>query len=146
MVPQYLLVLVLAVAVSARTAASTQDASDDNDSALGDIKIAYETYKDCGDKELLLSCLKRKLAKSLTRLGNSEEITILNGVTITKNQDVPVRDHEAVPRGLDEGSLDNFIMDKIFDFMQTHTIKVSLFCTILPNIPNHLSPNKLYSI
>ncbi|XP_041985128.1 uncharacterized protein LOC121737541 [Aricia agestis] len=120
MVPHYLTILLLAAAVAAR---STQEvASEDN--ILGDIKVAYETYKDCGDKDLF-HCLKRKLAKSLTRLSKSEEISLLNGVTITKNEGAVEKvEEEAIPRGLDESSLDNLILDKIVGFMQTHTIQV----------------------
>lgn len=128
MVPQYLLVLTLAVAVSARTATTNQnkvEARSSEDTVVGDLKIAYETYKDCSGSDIA-NCLKFKLAKALNRISKSDEISILSGVTITKNKDAAqnVEVEEAIPRGLDEGSLDNLILDKIVGFMQSHTIQV----------------------
>lgn len=130
MVPKYLLVLTLAVAVSARTASTNhnkiEEARSSEDTVLGDLKLAYETYRDCSGSDLS-SCLKVKLAKSLNRISKSDEISILNGVKITKNNEVVknVEVEETIPRGLDESSLDNLILDKIVGFMQTHTIQVN---------------------
>ncbi|XP_045455328.1 uncharacterized protein LOC123665010 [Melitaea cinxia] len=130
MVPKYLLVLTLAVAVSARTASTNhnkiEEARSSEDTVLGDLKLAYETYRDCSGSDLS-SCLKVKLAKSLNRISKSDEISILNGVKITKNNEAVknVEVEEAIPRGLDESSLDNLILDKIVGFMQTHTIQVN---------------------
>ncbi|XP_028177090.1 uncharacterized protein LOC114364931 [Ostrinia furnacalis] len=130
MVPHYLLILTLAVAASARTASTNKNTLDEarstEDSVLGDLKIAYETYRDCSGGDLS-SCLKRKLAKAITRISKSDEVSVLSGVTITKDKDAKVNDvevEEAIPRGLDESSLDNLILDKIVGFMQTHTIQV----------------------
>ncbi|XP_032523429.1 uncharacterized protein LOC116774782 [Danaus plexippus] len=129
MVPHYLLVLTLAVAVSARTASTNQNkveqARSSEDTVLGDLKIAYDTYKDCSGSDIT-HCLKLKLAKALNRISKSDEIDLLGGVTITKNKDAvqKVEYEEAIPRGLDEGSLDSLIFDKIVGFMQTHTVQV----------------------
>lgn len=133
MVPHYLLVLTLAAAASARTASTSQNTIDEprssEDSVLGDLKVAYETYKDCSGVELA-NCLKLKLAKALTRISKSDELSLLGGVTITKDKDAQVANvvEEAVPRGLDESSMDNLIMDKIVGFMQSHTIQVRANC------------------
>lgn len=130
MVPKnYLLVLTLAVAVSARTASSKdkfEESRSSHDTVLGDFKFAYETYRDCSGSDMS-SCLKLKLARALNRISNSDEISLLSGVTITKNGDAvqKVETEEAIPRGLDESSLDNLIMDKIVGFMQSHTIQVN---------------------
>lgn len=130
MVPHYLLVLTLAAAVAGRTASTNQNTIDEprssEDSVLGDLKVAYETYRECTGGELA-NCLKLKLAKALTRISKSDELSLLGGVTITKDKDAKVENvavEEAVPRGLDESSMDNLIMDKIVGFMQTHTIQV----------------------
>jgi hypothetical protein len=131
MVPHYLLILTLAVAASARTASTNKNTLDEarssEDSVLGDLKVAYETYRDCSGGDIS-SCLKRKLAKAITRFSQNEEVSVLSGVTITKDKDAKINDvevEEAIPRGLDESSLDNLIMDKIVGFMQTHTVQVS---------------------
>lgn len=130
MVPHYLLILTLAVAASARTASTSKNTVDEprssEDTILGDLKVAYETYRDCSGGEIA-SCLKRKLAKAITRISKNDEVSILSGVTITKDKDAKVNTvevEEAIPRGLDESSLDNLILDKIVGFMQTHTIQV----------------------
>ncbi|XP_049880443.1 uncharacterized protein LOC126376938 [Pectinophora gossypiella] len=127
--PYYLLVLTLAVTVSARTAATNQNTVDEprssDDTILGDLKVAYDTYKDCSGGEIT-NCLKVKLAKALNRISQSEEVSLLSGVTIVKDKDAKIENEieEAIPRGLDESSLDNLIMDKIFGFLQTHTVQV----------------------
>ncbi|XP_059050521.1 uncharacterized protein LOC131845475 [Achroia grisella] len=130
MVPHYLLILTLAVAATARTASTNQNTIDEGrsseDNVLGDLKIAYDTYKDCSESDVA-NCLKRKLAKALTRLAKSDVVTLLSGVTVVKDKDAKVQEaavEEAVPRGLDEGSLDNLILDKIVGFMRTHTVQV----------------------
>ena len=129
MVPNYLFVLTLAVAVSARTATKDiyEEPRSSHDTILGDLKYAYETYRDCSGNDMS-SCLKLKLAKSLNRISKSDEVSLLSGVKITKNGDAVqhVETDEAIPRGLDESSLDNLIMDKIVGFMQTHTIQVNI--------------------
>lgn len=129
MATHHLILLTLAVAVTARTANRAEEPRSSEDSFLGDLKTAYDTYKDCTGAELS-NCLKRKLAKALSKVANTEELSIPGGVTITKDKDAKVNEvevEEAVPRGLDESSLDNIIMDKIFRFMQTHTVQVNLF-------------------
>lgn len=130
MVPHYLLVLTLAVAVSARTANTNQNTLEEgrssDDTILGDLKVAYETYKDCSSGDIG-TCLKVKLAKALNRISKSDEVTLMSGVTITKDKDAKVEDmevEEALPRGLDESSLDHLILDKIVGFMQSHTVQV----------------------
>lgn len=129
MVPHYLLVLALAAAVSGRTASTNQNKLDEARSSeytvFGDLSVAYETYKDCSKGEVG-NCLKLKLAKALTKITKSDEIVLLNGVTISKDQNAVenVEAEEAMPRSLDEDSLDNLILDKIVRFMQTHTIQV----------------------
>ncbi|CAK1541121.1 unnamed protein product [Leptosia nina] len=124
----YILVLTLAAAVSARTASTNQNSVDEgrsaDDTVLGDLKIAYETYRDCSGSDIA-SCLKLKLAKALNRISKSDEVTLLGGVTITKDKNaVEKMDEEAIPRNLDESSLDNLILDKIAGFLQTHTVQV----------------------
>lgn len=133
MVPHYLLILTLAITVSARTASTSHnkvESRSSEESVFGELKLAYETYKECSGDDIA-HCLKQKLAKTLTRLARSDELNILNGVTIKKDKDAKVEDvEEAVPRGLDESSLDNLIMDKIIGFMQSHTFQVrSNSCT-----------------
>lgn len=130
MVPHYLIILTLAVAVSARTAGTSQNKLNEGrsseDTILGNLKVAYETYRDCSGDDIS-HCLKQKLAKALTRVSKSEELSVLNGVTITKDKDAKINDvgaEEAVPRGLDESSLDKIIMDKLIGFMQSHTVQV----------------------
>lgn len=129
MVPHYLLVLTLAAAVSGRTASTNQNKLDEarssEDTVLGSLKAAYETYKDCSEDEVG-NCLKLKLAKALTKITKSDEIVLLNGVTISKDRDAVenVEVEEAMPRSLDENSLDSLILDKIVRFMQTHTVQV----------------------
>ncbi|XP_022827676.1 uncharacterized protein LOC111357285 [Spodoptera litura] len=124
---KYLLLLTLVAAVTARTATTGQNklegrSSDDN--ILGDLKLAYETYKDCSGSDIS-HCLKRKLAKTLSRLTKAEELNILNGVTITKDNNVQIMEkEEAIPRGMDEGSLNNLILDKVVNFMRSHTLQV----------------------
>lgn len=121
MVPHYILILTLAISVSARTAFTSQNTVED---AFGDFRTAYDTYKECSGDDMA-HCLKQNLAKVLTRLARSDELSLINGVTIKKDQDAKVNEVEAaVPRGLDESSLDNLIMDKVIGFMQTHTIQV----------------------
>lgn len=133
MVPHYLLILTLAVTAYARTAATNQNTLDEarssEDTILGDLKVAYETYKDCSGSEIT-NCLKVKLAKTLNRISQSEEVSVLSGVTITKDKDAKIENEveEAIPRGLDESSLDNLILDKIVGFMQTHTVQVFNCC------------------
>ncbi|XP_063369156.1 uncharacterized protein LOC134657511 [Cydia amplana] len=128
MVPHYLLVLTLAVAVSARTASTNQNTLEEgrssDDTILGDLKVAYETYKDCSGGDIG-TCLKVKLAKALNRISESEEVSLMSGVTITKDKDAKVEEVEqALPRGLDESSLDHLILDKIVGFMQSHTVQI----------------------
>ncbi|CAH2059506.1 unnamed protein product, partial [Iphiclides podalirius] len=129
MVPHYLLVLTLAAAVSGRTASTNQNKLDEGrsseDTVLGDLKAVYETYKDCSEGEVG-NCLKLKLAKALTKISKSDEIVLLNGVTISKDKNAVenVEVEEAMPRSLDENSLDSLILDKIVGFMQTHTIQI----------------------
>ncbi|CAH0401544.1 unnamed protein product [Chilo suppressalis] len=130
MVPHYLLILTLAVAASARTASTNkntiEEARSSEDTVLGDLRVAYETYRECSGSDLS-SCLKRKLAKAINKVSESDEVTLLGGVTITKDKDAKINDvevEEAIPRGLDESSLDNLILDKIIGFMQTHTVQV----------------------
>lgn len=125
MVPHYFLILTLAITVSARTAShKTEKSSEDT---FGELKLAYETYKECSGDDIA-HCLKQKLAKTLTRLARSDELNVLNGVTIKKDKDAKVEIvEEAVPRGLDESSLDNLIMDKIIGFMQSHTFQVRTY-------------------
>ncbi|CAH0597866.1 unnamed protein product [Chrysodeixis includens] len=124
---KYLLLLTLVAAVSARTATTTQnklEARSADDNILGELKFAYETYKDCSGSEIS-HCLKRKLAKTLSRLTNAEELTILDGVTLTKDKDVKIEEkEEAIPRGMNDGSLNNLIFDRIVNFMRTHTLQV----------------------
>ncbi|KOB63518.1 Osiris 8-like protein, partial [Operophtera brumata] len=127
MVPHYLLILTLAITVSARTAGTSHnkvDSRSSEESTFGELKLAYETYKECSGDDIT-HCLKQKLAKTLTRLARSDELNVLNGVTIKKDKDAKIEDVEAaVPRGMDESSLDNLIMDKIIGFMQSHTFQV----------------------
>ncbi|KAJ2940095.1 hypothetical protein O0L34_g6463 [Tuta absoluta] len=129
MVPHYLLILTLAVAVNARTAATSQNTVDEGrsseDTLFGDLKVAYDTYKECSAGEMA-NCLKVKLAKALNRISQSDEVSLLSGVTIVKDKDAKIENEieEAIPRGLDESSLDNLILDKIVGFMQSHTIQV----------------------
>lgn len=124
MVTRYLLILTLALSVSARTAHKVDGRSEE--SILGDLKLAYDTYKDCSGDDVT-NCLKHKLAKTLTRLARSDELDVLNGVTIKKDKDAKVKEvDEVVPRSLDESSLDNLILDKVIGFMQSHTIQVRL--------------------
>ncbi|CAG4964221.1 unnamed protein product [Parnassius apollo] len=101
------------------------EARSSEDTILGDLKVAYETYKDCSNNDIG-NCLKLKLAKALTKVSKSDEIVLLNGVTISKDKNAVenVEVEEAVPRSLDENSLDNLILDKIMGFMQTHTIQI----------------------
>ncbi|KAJ8715397.1 hypothetical protein PYW07_009879 [Mythimna separata] len=124
---KYLLILTLVAAATARTATTTQnklEARSSDDNVLGDLKLAYETYKDCSGSDIS-HCLKRKLAKTLSRLTKTEELDILNGVTITKDKDVHiVEKEEAIPRGMDESSLNNLILDKVVNFMRSHTLQV----------------------
>lgn len=123
MVPHYFLILTLAITVSARTASHKAEKISE-ESAFGELKLAYETYKECSSDDIA-HCLKQKLAKTLTRLARSDDLNVLNGVTIKKDKDAKVEVvEEAVPRGLDESSLDNLIMDKIIGFMQSHTFQV----------------------
>ncbi|KAI5645728.1 hypothetical protein NE865_02395 [Phthorimaea operculella] len=74
----------------------------------------------------MTNCLKVKLAKALNRISQSDEVSLLSGVTIVKDKDAKIENEieEAIPRGLDESSLDNLILDKIVGFMQSHTIQV----------------------
>ncbi|KAJ0170874.1 hypothetical protein K1T71_013646 [Dendrolimus kikuchii] len=130
MVPHYLLVLTLAVAASARTATTSQNKVDEGRSTeeaiLGDLKLAYDTYKDCSGNDIS-HCLKQKLAKAINKVSKSEELSVLSGVTITKDKDAMINEvevEEANPRSLDESSLDNLILDKIIRFMQSHTIQI----------------------
>lgn len=135
MSPHYLLILTLAVAVSARTASTNQntvnEARSSEDNVLGDLKFAYETYKDCSLTDIS-SCLKLKLARALNRITNSEELSLLSGVTLVKEKDAKIDNEveEAIPRGLDESSLDNLILDKIVGFFQSHSVQVNIFSLI----------------
>lgn len=135
MSPHYLLILTLAVAVSARTASTNQntvnEARSSEDNVLGDLKFAYETYKDCSATDIS-SCLKLKLARALNRLTKSEELSLLSGVTLVKEKDAKIDNEveEAIPRGLDESSLDNLILDKIVGFFQSHSVQVNIFSMI----------------
>lgn len=131
MVPHYLLVLILAVSASARTATTSQNKVDEarstEETVLGDLKLAYDTYKDCSGNDIS-HCLKQKLAKAINKVSKSDELSILNGVTITRDKDSMVNEvevEEVNPRSLDESSLDNFILDKFVQFMQSHTIQVT---------------------
>lgn len=131
MVPKYLIVLVLAAAVNGRTASTNQNTIEEGrsseDSVLGDFKIAYETYKDCSGSDLA-NCLKLKLAKALNRISKADEVTLLGGVTMIRDKSVPndaeQNVEEALPRGLEDGALDNLLLDKIVGFLKTHTIQV----------------------
>lgn len=134
MLPKYLIILVLAAAVHGRTASSNQNNIDQgrssDESILGDLKVAYETYKDCSESDLS-HCLKVKLAKALNRISKTDEVTLLSGVTMVRDPSVDVKDaeqnvEEALPRGLEDGALDNIILDKIVGFLQTHTIQVKI--------------------
>lgn len=140
MSPHYLLILTLAVAVSARTASTNQntvnEARSSEDHILGDLKFAYETYKDCSATDIS-SCLKLKLARALNRITKSEELSLLSGVTLVKEKDAKIDNEveEAIPRGLDESSLDNLILDKIVGFFQSHSVQVNIFSLINKNNP-----------
>lgn len=128
MLPQYLIVLLLAAAVSCRTASTNQNKIEEarSDDSIGDnLMVAYNTYRECNGGELS-SCLKQKLAKTLTRLSKADELSLLSGVTMVRDKSVPVKDEnveEALPRGVED--LDNLIFDKIVGFLQTHTIQVN---------------------
>lgn len=126
---KYLLILTLAAVVTARTATTSQnklEGRSSDDTLLGDLKLAYETYKDCSESDIS-HCLKRKLAKTLTRLTKADEVNLISGVTITKDKDVKiVEKEEAIPRGLDDGSLNNILLDKVVNFMRSHTFQVRI--------------------
>ncbi|GBP17593.1 hypothetical protein EVAR_12301_1 [Eumeta japonica] len=130
MARNYLILLALIATTSARIANQQNSIEDEprstEDSILADLKVAYETYKECSGG-VLANCLKVKLAKALTRLSASDEINLTTGITMIRDKDAPndaVRVDESVPRGLGEGALDNLILDKIFGFLQTHTVQI----------------------
>lgn len=131
---KYLLILTLAAVVTARTATTSQnklEGRSSDDTLLGDLKLAYETYKDCSESDIA-HCLKRKLAKTLTRLSKADEVNLINGVTISKDKDAKfVEKEEAIPRGMDDGSLNTLILDKIVNFMRSHVFQVSFVYSIV---------------
>ncbi|GLV32670.1 Osiris 8 [Carabus blaptoides fortunei] len=102
---------------SSQTNAIPQEtARADESSFASDLRFLYKIYQECSVTDLS-TCLKLKLVTAMDRASRS----------------FPVVQSEAeieasLPRALNdrEDALNSLILDKIFDFFQTHTLQVKL--------------------
>lgn len=134
-----LVFLVSALAlVSARSTSTSQNAipqdvtgrSDDN-SFFGDLKFLHKMYSDCASTDLS-TCLKLKLVNAMDRAARAYPvINLIEGVSFVQEEgSAPSQTENDVesnlPRALNdrEDALNNLIVDRIFNFFQTHTLQV----------------------
>lgn len=132
----------LATVVLARTTSTSQNAipkeegrASDFSSYMGDFRFLYKTYQDCAAVDLS-SCLKLKLVTALDRAARTySDVSILDGVTLVKDEATPVDStpvkseselEASLPRSLNEkeDTLNGLILDKIAGFFSTHTLQV----------------------
>ncbi|XP_067008105.2 uncharacterized protein Osi8 [Anabrus simplex] len=104
-------------------------------SLLGDFRHVYRVYSECAAQDLS-SCLKLKLVTALDRASRSlNDLKITDGLSFVRDpsvevpQDGPKTEQELeaeLPRSLvdKEDSLDGMIVDKILNFMKSHTVQM----------------------
>ena len=105
-------------------------------SYLGDVKSIFKTYQECASEDLS-TCLKSKLYTVMDRIArSSNDFKVYEGVTFEKDEGAASEDEQSkteseieasLPRSLDdkEQTLNQMIMDKVFSFFDSHTLKVS---------------------
>lgn len=114
-----------------------QDEARGAESYMGDFKFLFRTYQECAAKDLS-SCLKLKLVTALDRAARTySDVSVIDGVTLVKDADVPVDDapvksevelEATLPRSLNEkeDTLNALILEKIGSFFGTHTLQVNI--------------------
>lgn len=136
----FTLVAALALA-SARSTTSSQanaipqeTARSDDSSFLGDLKFLHKMYQDCSSADLS-TCLKFKLLTAMDRASRAYPVvSLMEGVSFVQEATEPAaaaaqseNEIEAtLPRALSdrEDALNNLLVDRIFNFFQTHTLQV----------------------
>lgn len=127
--------------VSATLAFPAAEEAQKESSYLEDgLEGAYRFLKDCGDKEIFL-CMKMRALTFVDRALRKPEISILEGVSLVKNEN----DQESVrslgARALSESELDNtlpqneeekdsqvenLLVDRVARFLSSHTLQVKV--------------------
>lgn len=134
--------LVLHVVVARSTGGAQENSihetarSSEGSSVFGDFKYVFKMYQECAAKDLA-SCLKMKLITALDRAARTyNEIPLFQGVQFVREANAPVGEEikseaelEAnLPRTLEDkqDALDNMITSRVSNFLETHTLQVSL--------------------
>lgn len=129
---------------SSQTNAIPQEtARADESSFASDLRFLYKIYQECSVSDLS-TCLKLKLVTAMDRASRSFPVVqILDGVTFVKETSAVEQQQQpaavkseaeieaSLPRALNdrEDALNSLILDKIFDFFQTHTLQVCSIST-----------------
>lgn len=81
-------------------------------------------YSECARKDSA-SCVKYKVFSFVDKLlGQKETFTLAEGVTVVKK---PSAEADGAPRALDtDASIEVMVMDRLINFLETHTLKVDL--------------------
>lgn len=136
--PYIVFALLIAIA-SARSAElngnSIEDSGRSSNGIFGDLRYVYQVYKECSAADLS-SCLKLRLIGAMDRISRSLDLTLTDGVTLTKDNGVadeptPRSEQEieaSLPRALEdkEDALNSMIFEKVVSFFRTHTLKLKL--------------------
>lgn len=114
--------VVFVVAATALPAEETRGHSRNAVSSENDLMDSI--YSDCLRKDSV-SCVKYKLFSFVDKmLGQRDTFALTEGVTVVKT---PGAENEGAPRQLSgDESMDSLILNRIQNFLQTHTIKVDL--------------------
>lgn len=119
---------------SSQTNAIPQESARSDDSFVGDLRFLHKIYQDCASSDMS-TCLKLKLVTAMDRAARAYPIVqLMDGVSFV--QDIADQTNAAqseneieagLPRALTdrEDALNSLIVDRIFNFFQTHTLQVS---------------------
>lgn len=136
---RYIVFALLIAIASARSTEmngnSIEDTGRSSNGVFGDLRYVYQVYKECSSADLS-SCLKLKLIGAMDRISRSLDLTLADGVTLTKDNGVadepaPRSEQEieaSLPRALNdkEDALNSMILDKAVNFFRSHTLKLKL--------------------
>lgn len=110
--------------------------SAEGSSVFGDLKFVFRVYQECAAKELT-TCLKMKLITALDRASRSfNEIPLFEGVRFVRETNAPAAEEikseieleASLPRALEDrqDALDGLISNKVSNFLESHTLQVSV--------------------
>ncbi|KAG5876231.1 hypothetical protein JTB14_011674 [Gonioctena quinquepunctata] len=101
-----------------------------------DVREALKLYEYCSNAGGFSPCLKKKAITFLDRLERMDEISLADGVTVSKSPDAPKEGalvteeqlEKTLPRSGDDKDeiLTNMLMEKITNFIGSRTLQVSL--------------------